>query len=209
MRKYLLLVLVFIVLFFSTIHLYLTIPKETKYLTNISELYSSFTPYMEDYVNYRLQAIDCQPNEYYYDDSSVCFVCKDMDACFGYGGVMRAGGGKIHPKGIRYLTRVKEFDIKVVDFCEDGMASEFNCRGVNENVLECENIRFVGINKDGIFKCNEIKILLKEIDQFKNFVDSFCRFKKEELGEVTESLAFCGRYIIELKENKEITIGER
>ena len=45
-------------------------PKtKVKTLSNVTELYSLFTPYMESYVNSRVQAIECQPNRYYYNEN--------------------------------------------------------------------------------------------------------------------------------------------
>lgn len=180
-----------------------------KYFTDISKLYSFFTEYMKDEVDSHLQLLNCSPKEYYYDNSNLCFVCRKMHPCFGFGWVNRNGIEKMNPKGIPYLSRVKGFDVKIADFCEDGLASEFDCRKINENSLECENIRLISVNRDEIFKCDEIKVILREDGGFKNFAESFCKVKKEEIGKTTESLAFCGRYIIELEENKEIIIGEK
>jgi len=100
-------------------------PKIKTY-SNVTELYSLFTPYMKSTVNYRLQAINCQPNEYYYENSSVCFVCNDMHACFGYGWVIRAGGEKMNPKGVPYLSGKYNRDA-LINFYSWGLAKELGC----------------------------------------------------------------------------------
>jgi len=108
-------------------------------LTNTTELYSFFTPYMKDYVDTRLDYIDCQPTEYYYENNdTVCFICENMDACFGFVRVIREEGVKFNPLGEPYL-KANKFDVRVADFYKDGLASYFNCKKISDNVLDCEH----------------------------------------------------------------------
>jgi len=113
-------------------------PK-VKILSNITELYSLFTPYMEETVNSNLKLIDCEPNKYYYNDSAVCFVCNDMNACFGYGWVNRAEGEKMNPMGLPYLSEECDINTKM-SFYSDGFSKLLSCRCDKECVCE-DNIK--------------------------------------------------------------------
>jgi hypothetical protein len=213
-KKNLILFIAFIfltLLFSSFLYFYYFVHpfRKPKYLTSIEELHSLFTEYMKNEVNSHLKSINCQSKEYYYDDSALCFICGEIHPCFGYGWVERGKSKKMNPKGIPYLIRWKEFNVKVGDFCEDGLASEFNCRKINKNSLECENIKFISTNKDNIFKCDEVKIFIGEKDKFKNFVNDFCSRRNGKPNYKTGTLVFCGNYIIELEENGEIIIGKK
>jgi hypothetical protein len=90
---------------------------------------------MNEEVNYRLVLIDCIPNKFYYENTAFCFVCKKMDACFGYGWVEREGK-RMNPLGIPYL-KFKKFDVKVADFYYDGLGSVFGCKKIKDNLLSC------------------------------------------------------------------------
>ncbi len=188
-------------------HLYSLIKVEPTYLTNTDQIYSSFTNYLKDTVDSRLQLLNCEPKEYYYDDSYFCFVCDDIYPCFGYGWVNRELKRKRNPQTI-YITGTEEFEVRIADFCRDGLASKLNCQEINGDYLECEKIRFSGINRNGVFECDEVKLTLKEEIEFKDFAVEFCKVKNEELGEVSESSISCGKYTIMLGENKKILILE-
>ncbi len=181
---------------------------QPKYFTDITELYSSFTDPMKAEVGSYLQSLACEPKEYYYDNSNLCFVCGDIHTCFGYVWVdRREEGMKRNSKYIPYIAGIEEFNVKVADFCKAGLASEFNCQKINENSLECEQIKFIATYEGGIFKCEEVRLMLKEEAELKNFANDFCRLREEEIREATESFASCGRYRIGIRENREIRIG--
>lgn len=116
-----------------------------KTLSNITELYSSFTQYMKMNVNYRLLAIDCKPEEYYYNES-ICFICDEFDACFGYGWVNRGAEGYLmNPKDNGYLigdyTIVDETSLNSL-----GLSKALGC-GVEGEITECVDgvtLRFEG-----------------------------------------------------------------
>ena len=182
-----------IVCYYSNLHKQL--PKQT-YLTNISELYSLFTPYMKNTVNYRLQAINCQPNKYYYEDSSICFVCDDMHACFGYTYTLISGKKLMNPKRESYLKNVKRISIKVIDFYQKGLASDLHCNIENDKTLKCEKgIKF--ILEDG-----DVKLSIDNTSQFSAVADKLCNYLGEENLVCENFNCSCGVYHIFLKENK-------
>jgi hypothetical protein len=111
-----------------------------KYLTNTTELFSLFTPYMQKHVSLSLQAVNCKPNKYYYEDSTICFHCGSFDACFSY--VWSDRGiellkttqpGKMFLKGNYDATTA-------INFHSFGLTKALNCK-CNKQCL-CDN----GIN---------------------------------------------------------------
>jgi len=108
--------------------------KETQLLSNTTELYSSFTPYMQSYVSSHLQSIDCIPEKYYYDDSSVCFLCNDIVPCFSYSWVNRTGGERMNPYGL-YLKGEYNSDIQL-SFYSFGISKLLNCECDEECTCE-------------------------------------------------------------------------
>lgn len=207
-KKILILSIIFgLILIISVLFYYFYFLAQPKYLTDIAELYSFFTDYMKDEIGLRLQLLGCEPKKYYYDNSNFCFVCGSISPCFGYGWIDREEGMKMNPGGFPYIAGAEELEVQIADFCKDGLASEFNCKKINKDSLECEKLKFVATNKDGVFKCEEVKLILKEEIELKNFADDFCRLKEEELGETKESSVACGEYLIGLIENREIIIG--
>lgn len=181
---------------------------EPIYFTNIAQLYSSFPDYMGKEMDSHLQLLGCEPKGYYDDNSNICFVCNGIQPCFGYAWTIMGQARARNLKGT-YMARAEKLELRTADFCHDGLASEFNCQKVSESSLECEKIKFVATSQDGIFKCEEVKLMLKEETELKDFVDDFCKFKNEELGETIEFSPSCGRYIIGVGENKEIMIVKR
>jgi len=191
-------------------HLYSLIKTEPNYLTNIPQLYSSFTDYMRDKVDSHLQLLGCEPKEYYYDNHTFCFICYNIHPCFGYAWVRRETGvRKKNPSGVPYIVGAEEFDTKFADFCWDGLASEFNCQKINEDSLGCGKVEFVATSKGRTFKCDDIKLVLKEGVATKDFAEDFCKLKKEELERATEYPFFCGRYQIRFIESREIVILQK
>jgi len=105
--------------------------SEVGMYSNVTELYSLFTVYMEESVNSYLKYIECQPNKYCYDDSSICFTCNEMEACFGYGWVNRSGGEKMNPVSPFFL-KGKYSKEELISFHSYGMSWLLNCV-CNEN----------------------------------------------------------------------------
>lgn len=145
-KKNLVLSLIFVLLiFFISSFLYFYyfhfLPSKPKYLTNITELYSLFTPYMERHVNYRLKAVECQPNKYYYDDSAVCFVCGGIDACFGYAWVNINGEERTNPKGLPKLFGKYNADTEI-SFYSYGVSKVLNCVCEKECICK-DNIKVI------------------------------------------------------------------
>ena len=58
-----------------------TYTPEIKAYSNMTDLYSLFTENMQEFVDYRLGLVDCSPSKYYYENSTVCFVCLST-VCF-------------------------------------------------------------------------------------------------------------------------------
>lgn len=98
----------------------------SNYSSDITELYSSFTPYMEDFVNSHLQAIDCEPRNYYYADSDICFVCNGIHACFDYVLVNWEHGEELSPIGTVRLNG--DYDKRTeLDFHSLGFTNGLDC----------------------------------------------------------------------------------
>lgn len=115
--------------------LYLPSKPRVKTLSNVTELYSLFTPLMQNYVSLHLNSIECYTNEYYYNNSNVCFVCYDFDACYRYAWVNRTGGQKMnyfgmYCKGGNHKTRL--------NFYSFGVAKLLNCECDKECICEGE-----------------------------------------------------------------------
>lgn len=168
-----------------------------KYLTNTSELYSLFTPYMKDTVDYRLRLIDCEPKKYYYNDSVVCFICDVGDACFGYGWTHRNGGEKMNLVETPYLKNVNEISVKVADFYKDGLASEFNCKKKNQTTLECNGIAFL---LNGL----KVNMILSDLSDFENVSKKICMFFGETITKCENLICECGKWTVGSSEEKEI-----
>lgn len=105
--------------------------------SNLSGLYSNFTPYMARVVSYRLSAIDCEPDKYYYKDQTLCLVCKAVDACFPYAWVDRGPEGMLmNPMGKPYLAG--EYDnLTALHFYSSGIDKLLGC---NE-LMECTDAK--------------------------------------------------------------------
>jgi len=182
------------------------IRKET--LSNITELYSLFAPYMKSYVTSHLQGIECQPNEYYYNDSCVCFLCKKFDVCFSYTWVNLTGGEKMNPREAPYLTNYETFDSKVADFYKDRLATNLNCKPRNKSALSCDmSVSFILLEKD-------VKMFLLDQTNFESVSEFICNnFNKvsleceENVLGIHPELKYscrCENIVIWLKENGEI-----
>jgi len=120
-----------------------TIPKSqiekspgVEFYSDLDQLYSNFTLYMRDTVDYRLQTVNCDPDKYYYDESdNLCFYCGEFDTCFGYGLVNRDGIKKMNPGGD--ITLVGDYSDEVsLSFSSFGVSRMFNCDCKEECVCD-------------------------------------------------------------------------
>lgn len=191
---------------------FLNFGKKPQIHTDITELYSYFTGYMERHIDSHLEWLGCEPQQYSDDGSTICFMCEDSHPCFGYGWVNRGREGmKMNPRGLPYLDNVGSvggLKVKFVDFCHQGLASQFNCQEKESyNELECDKIKF-SARVGEILRCEKMSIELMEGVDFQNFAEYFCELKNEELKslksypERSSSTAFCQNYIIFLQANK-------
>jgi len=138
-NKYLLIVLGILIIFIIGLFAigYFT-SKEALREKILSEIYPPLTSYMKENVKKHLENIDCVPKNYEVKESELCFNCNNYDACFGYGLVIREKGQKkMNPAGIDYLTK-DTFDLDLVNFYQDGLATVFNCQKENEKFLSCD-----------------------------------------------------------------------
>jgi len=59
--------------------------RQPKIITEFTTLYSQFTPNMKNQVDSYVKAgLQCEPEGYYYNNESVCFICSDIIPCFYY-----------------------------------------------------------------------------------------------------------------------------
>jgi hypothetical protein len=132
--KFQTLLFILLIIAFLFFFIYPLIHPKVNYLTNTTELYSSFTPYMQDWVNFYLQAINCEQKKYYYLNESVCFACQNFDACFGYAYVNRSEGVRMNPMGKPLLST--EMPSIIFPFYSFGVTNIINC-SYNQKEMEC------------------------------------------------------------------------
>lgn len=158
-------------------------PKnQEEYLTNTTDLYSLFTPYMKNYVDCYLDGINCSPEKYYYNNSKICFICDDIVSCFDYLLIERGGKQKINPHGISLEGKFKKED--EINFYSLGISKMFNCK-FNEKYI-CEKgieMKFNDSSKQVAFIFpknmtnkeikNEIEYKMKEKDINCNFINPY------------------------------------
>jgi hypothetical protein len=178
MKKRIILIFLSIVIifFFATFFIFLLQKPKPRYLTNISKLYAQFTPYMKTWVDSHLERINCKPSEFYItskeNSKEVCFICNNIDACFGYGLVEREEPGKkMNPKGTPYLKNIKNFTTEIADFYKDGLATKFNCRFLNTNSLKCDYGLIFQLAEDK----RDVNIILKDKDIFPEICEIICK----------------------------------
>jgi hypothetical protein len=181
------LIIFLIIILLSTACVFLFYQKsQEKFLTNTTELYSLFAPYMEETVNYHLRAINCQPTKYYYENSSVCFVCDNMDACFGYTWIMK-GSMKMNPWGTPFLKNIEKISVKIADFYKDSLASRFNCKLFNDTMLRCDYGLFFQLEKGK----RNVNILLEDTTSFDEVADIICNILTGNNANCTQDICRC------------------
>jgi hypothetical protein len=198
-------VILFLVLFSLSLYFYYFhfLPQKAKYLKNLSELYSSFTDYMKEEVDYHLKLLGCQPKEYYYEGSNVCFNCKEFQPCFGFALVDMGKGKKFMNIVGSPILKFKKFTVKVADFYYDRLATKFNCKEVKKE-LKCDfNLRFSLEN-------NEVKAFA-EPENLKDIAKTICKelqgLEEESINcKISEyrsiPICKCGKMFIEIVGNK-------
>jgi hypothetical protein len=203
-RKEILIVIAFVFLILSVSYWQIFLPaRHIKTLSNITEPYSLFTPSLKNQIDAHLSAIDCIPMQYYFDDSYVCFVCDDFDACFGYGWVLREGGKKINPTGITKLENVKKFSVKNARFFLDDLTDKLNCNVKNTSTLQCDFSVFIVFQK---WETTPIILLLNR-SNFSKASEVICTTFNKTLAECSNNVCACGNTVVYLKENGEIFYG--
>jgi len=172
--------------------IFLNFSKKPEVSTDIEGLYSSFTDYMKETVDSRLQYLECKPTQYYEKESHICFICDTFHPCFGYGWV-RMNGQMRNPKGAPFIVEAGELNVKFVDFCYEGLASDLECKkGKDYNKVECGEVSFVNKSRGNQVACNKVKIEMKRAEDFQDFAKEFCEIKKEKIVKITESYVVCG-----------------
>ncbi|UCG95047.1 MAG: hypothetical protein JSV92_03310 [archaeon] len=214
MKKYipLLIILIFLILVWVAINFFQVGEGEEKpevkseIFSDLETVYSQFTPFMEDHVDSKLEEINCEPSGYYYLDSEVCFVCEEVEACFGYGWVNRTGGKKMNPSGPSTI-KTDEFDRKFVDFHMKGLATLFNCINVNETLLSCDHGILMEKNEPG--SCiSEVNITYSgEIDKDKIAGEICEHLGGEEISYVEEDSTYSCNFASGLPEKMYIGQG--
>jgi hypothetical protein len=142
-RKELILSLLFIyflsLLLISLYFIYFSsLGKRTRYETNISELYSRFTPTLKNAVSFRLKAIECNPSKYYLENEAVCFVCRKATACFHYALVNWGPEGmKMEFTGMAEL-KGKFNEMEALAFYSFGISKLLDCQS---NLVCQQNIK--------------------------------------------------------------------
>jgi len=147
-----------------------TYTPEIKAYSNMTDLYSLFTENMQEFVDYRLGLVDCSPSKYYYENSTVCFVCDKMDACFGYGWVSW-DGEKMNPKWVPYLKNIEEINVKAADFYNYGVASKLSCEPFNKTALKCDYDVLMLLTEDK----KDVNIVLQDTTFIGEFANIICR----------------------------------
>lgn len=131
---FIILIIVFLAFFYNPMGL------KTEILTNVTDLYSLFTPGTEKYVTYYTKGIKCEPKEYYYVDSQICFLCDKAKPCFEYVWVERTGVLKMNIKNISLIEFVdKQTEYSFYSF---GISDLLNCVCNEECICE-DGIRLV------------------------------------------------------------------
>jgi hypothetical protein len=192
-----------VILLASYSYTFLLRKPKIKILSNVTELYSLFTPYMENHVNTHLNAVNCIPTQYYYTNSYVCFICNDFDACFGYGWVLRDEGERMNPKGIVKLENIKKFSVKNADFYLNGLGTKFNCNVKNASALSCDFSISIVFQEGKIVPT----ILLSDRSMFNKAYEIICRNFNKTAVECSGNTCICGDMRVRLTENGEIFYG--
>lgn len=145
----------------------------------LEELYSRFSNYMKETVDYHLSLIDCKPKKFYFEDSAVCFVCDIGNACFGYAWTTTMDGDRMNPAGKPSLV-YDQFDVKVADFYTHGLASKFNCTKEGAD-LRCSN--GIVMRADG-----GVKMLLWDSKEFEDVASIVCEHFSEGTPMICDEL---------------------
>jgi hypothetical protein len=158
--------------------------RETKTFSDMTELYSRFTQYMKAHVNYHLLAVDCEPDEYYYN-KSICFVCKEYDACFDYASVDKGGEGiLINPAGNYYLSGNYNVE-EEASFNSLGLSKTLGC-GLDGEITDCvEGVTLSFEGKRMIFTFPEGVNKTQKIGDIFEAIGMKCEFSTIENTDIT------------------------
>ncbi|MDI6798534.1 MAG: hypothetical protein QMD12_00845 [Candidatus Aenigmarchaeota archaeon] len=178
-RSIVLLVLIIVVV--TYLGLYPPQPK-VETLSNVTELYSSFTPDTKDFVNFYLSISNCKPTQYYFENSILCFKCLDKATCFKY---IQNSIGQFKMTGLTFLKydrAIDQKDAKVIgSFYTDDLTNFMSCESelLNETILKsyCPNF-FIEIRLQENGKLESIAYILKNatLSNLRSFTESYYNF---------------------------------
>ena len=157
---------------------------------------------MNQTVSYRLSAVNCQPNQYYFaDNQTVCLVCGSANACFGFFRVdLGAEGIKMNAnQQIIYLTGNYD-NFTALHFYSYGIDKILNC---NELLVCKDGIVARVENNSAIFTfpnnftANDIYDEIKSIATSLGY-DQTCQY-------IQNILVTCGKLVINWRGENEIS----
>ena len=166
-------IIVFVVIFVVLLIYYLR--RKEGYLTDIEKIYSLFTPDMQSWVDSYLNSIVCKPKEYYIENQQVCFVCKKLDACFGYVWIQREGGKKMNSYGRPSLTG-KYDENTAINFYSFGIVNSLNCKGKGEEWICNNGIELSFKNNTVILTFPQGSDLHQEIEKISKGIGVECEY---------------------------------
>jgi len=116
--------------------------------SDIQEVYDSFTDPTKELVESKLGTIACNPEQYYGQNSHICFVCESVHPCFGYVWVDRGMGERRDFSGSIYLAvQAPKISAEVVKFCHDRVASLLDCGENDKGGVECQRAVFFYLHR--------------------------------------------------------------
>jgi hypothetical protein len=170
-------------------------------LSNITEVYTLFTPYMEDFVDSYLNVMSCQPSQYYYTNSSkLCFVCGKFDICYGYAMVKRNGSELMNPNDLflaGYYTKEN-----LLNLYSYGVGNTMNCKCSNDDCFCDDNVKAVIKDFDDVF------IFQSDLSLENNVISIAAKMGKDECETLYEgALIICGDLAAKKIKNNEVSFG--
>jgi len=183
-------------------------PK-TETLSNISGLYSLFTPYMKDFVDSHLNLLNCRPEEYYYTENNdvnnaICFICGKLDLCYRYITVRRSGGIlMMNPNGLFLVGDYNQKDI--LNLYSYGVIDAINCE-CDENGCFCENdIDVVVVHETSTYIVFSFPVNSNIETEVRNIA---MKMGKQECKNIDDSLIVCGDLGARKIENNKVSFGK-
>lgn len=213
MRKYLILLFILLIFSIPITYYYISISKESKYLSNITELYSSFTSETKDFANFYLSISNCKPTQYYFEDSILCFKCLDKAVCFKY---IQDSVGQIKMPGLTFLKYDRTIDQKdanlIASFYTYSLTDFMSCKSelLNKTFLKsyCPNYLSVVIQLQDNSRIKSISYFLENatISNLGHLTESYYNFLIYSYSEKNISVPECENLDLECEEIVNTTI---